>query len=346
MSNLLIIDAIKQVIEGKSLFQDQAYEVCLDIMKGNATPSQISSLLTALRIKGESIDEITGFARAMRDLMTKIDYKNDYLIDTCGTGGDGSDTFNISTTAALIAAAAGCYVAKHGNRSFSSKCGSADVLAGLGIEIEMSPEIVKDCLDKNNFAFIFAPLYHPAMKSVALPRKEIGIRTIFNLLGPLCNPASVKRQVIGVCKKELLPLIAEVLKNLNTEHSLVVHGADGLDEITTTTYTYVYEINRGSIRDYTISPDDFGLGFSKPEELKVIGLKDSVESILKVLKGNRSAKTDVAVMNAGAAIYISGLAESISIGVEIARGIIESGTALKKVEDLRDYPNQERPLKK
>ncbi len=335
-----IRDAIKQVVEGQSLFHDQAYEVCLEIMKGNATASQVSSLLTALRIKGESIDEITGFARAMRDLMIKIDYENDYLIDTCGTGGDGSETFNISTTAALIAASAGCYVAKHGNRSFSSKCGSADVLVGLGIKIEMPPERVKDSLDKNNLAFLFAPLYHPAMKSVAVPRKEMGIRTIFNLLGPLCNPACVKRQVIGVCKKELLPVIAEVLKNLNTEHSLVVHGADGIDEITNTTYTYICEVNRGAIKNYTISPEDFGMGYSQPEELRVIDLNDSIAATLWVLKGNNGARTDIAVMNAGAAIYVSGLAESIRIGIEIARGVIESGAALKKIEELKEYTNQ------
>ncbi len=335
-----VSDAIKQVVDGKSLFQEQAYEVCLEIMKGNATHSQISSLLIALRMKGESIDEITGFARAMRDLMIRIECENDFLIDTCGTGGDGSNTFNISTTAALIAASAGCCVAKHGNRSISSKCGSADILAGLGIKIEMPPDNIKDCLGKNGFAFLFAPLFHPAMKSVAVPRKEIGIRTIFNLLGPLCNPAGVKRQVVGVCKKELLPVIAEVLKNLKTEHSLVVHGADGIDEITNTTHTYVCEVNNGSVKNYTISPEDFGIGYSKPEELKVIDLNDGIASTLSVLKGSNGARTDIAVMNAGAAIYVSGLAESIGIGIEIAKGVIESGAVLKKVEDLREYTNQ------
>lgn len=335
-----ITGAIKKVIEKTSLNEVEAYEVCAEIINANATPAQIAALLTALRIKGEGVEELIGFVKKMREKMVNIDFDSELLVDTCGTGGDFIRTFNISTTAAIIAAGAGCYVAKHGNRSNSSHCGSADLLEALGINIGLQKEAVEECLKEHNIAFIFAPLFHPAMKSVREPRKEIEIRTIFNLLGPLVNPAGVKRQVIGVCERRLLSIIAEVLQNLGAEHCLVVHGADGMDEFTTTTITYVQEIKNGKIIDYTIAPEDFGIRRCSIEELKVRNTEENkkvVNDILNCLPGPRS---DIAILNAGAAIYVAGQSESIRQGIEFARESVYSGRALEKFEAWRRFTNE------
>lgn len=335
-----ITEAIKKVIDKKSLDQDEAYMVCSEIMDGIATPAQIGSLLTALRIKGESIEEMIGFAKAMREKMVCIDFNTEPLIDTCGTGGDLSGTFNISTISAIIAAGAGCYVAKHGNRSNSSHCGSADLLEALDIKINLTKDQVEKCLKEQNIAFIFAPLFHPAMKSVKGPRKEMEIRTIFNLLGPLVNPAGVKRQVIGVCDKKFLTPVAEVLKNLGAEHCLVVHGADGIDEISTTTITYVSELHNGKIIDYIISPEDLGIKKCRIEELRVVNLADNIRVFIDILNCIPGPQTDIAILNAGAAIYVAGKAESIEQGAEMARESLFSRQALDKFEALKRFTNE------
>lgn len=335
-----ITEAIKKVIDKKSLDQVEAYMVCSEIMDGIATPAQIGSLLTALRIKGESIEEMIGFTKAMREKMVCIDFNSAPLIDTCGTGGDLSGTFNISTISAIIAAGAGCYVAKHGNRSNSSHCGSADLLEALDIKINLTRNQVEKCLMEQNIAFIFAPLFHPAMKSVKGPRKEMEIRTIFNLLGPLVNPAGVKRQVIGVCDKRFLTPVAEVLKNLGAEHCLVVHGADGMDEFTITTMTYVQEIKNGKIIDYTITPEDFGLRRCGIEDLRVRDTEENKKVVNDILNCLPGPCSDIAILNAGAAIYVAGRAESISQGIEFAREAIYSKRALGKFEAWRRFTNE------
>lgn len=334
---MYINEAIKKVVENQPLTQDEAYNVCIEIMEGNATPAQIGSFLTGMKMKGETIDEITGFCRAMREKMVKVDCKTDYLIDTCGTGGDNMHTFNISTVSAFIIAGADGYVAKHGNRAVSSLCGSADLLSSLGIKIELGPELVKECIEKIGIGFLFAPLFHPAMKFAIGPRKEIGIRTIFNLLGPLCNPAGVKRQVIGVCKKEFMEKIAYTLKNLNMEHCLVVYGADGIDEITITTETFVKEIKDGKIKNYELHPEEFGIKACAIEELQVKDMEENLRSLYDVLNGKECPKTDIAVLNAGAGLYVSGKASSIEEGVNLAKESIFSGSALKRLISLKEY---------
>ena len=335
-----IIEAIKLLIENKSLTQRQAYNICLEIMNGNATPAQIGSFLTALMMKGETADEITGFVRAMRKKMIRINCDLEALVDTCGTGGDTSGTFNISTTAAFIAAGAGCHVAKHGNRSNSSHCGSADLMQEIGIKIDLPKECVEECLKAHNIAFLYAPLFHPAMKSVSGPRKEMGIRTIFNLLGPIANPAGVQKQIIGVCKKEFLPKIAEVLKNLGAKHCLVMQGGDGIDEITTTTITYVQEIKDSRITCYTISPEEFGIKICSIEELRVKATEENKRAVIDILNCVPGPKTDIAIMNAGAAIYVAGKADSIAQGIERARESLYSKSALRKFEALKRYTNE------
>ncbi len=332
-----ITDAIKKLVDNQSLSERESYDICLMIMDGKVTPAQIGCLLTALRVKGETVEEITGFCKAMREKMISIRCSVDKLIDTCGTGGDDRHTFNISTTSAFIAAGAGCSVAKHGNRSVSSLCGSADLISRLGIKIELEPELVKECIDNIGIGFLFAPLFHPAMKYAVVPRKEIGIRTIFNLLGPLCNPAGVKRQVVGVCKKEFMEKIAYTLKNLNMEHSLVVYGADGIDEITITTKTFVKEIKDGEIKDYELHPEEFGIKVCKVEELQVKDMEENLKSFYDVLNGKEGPRTDIAILNAGAGLYVAGKADSIKSGIKLAQESLFSGSALKKFNSLKEY---------
>ncbi len=335
-----IVEAIKLLTENQSLTQRQAYEVCLEIMEGNVTPAQIGALLTGLRMKGEDVDEITGFARAMREKMIRIDCASKNLVDTCGTGGDGAHTFNVSTAAAFIAAGAGCSVAKHGNRSVSSLCGSADLVSALKIRIDLNADALKNCIEDIGIGFLFAPLFHPAMKFASGPRKEMGIRTIFNLIGPLCNPAGVQRQVIGVCQKEFVNKIAETLRNFGVQHSLVFYGADGLDEITVTTKTYVKEVKDGNISCYELIPEEFGFKTCSIEELKVKNSQDNLDAFMAILNGASGPKTDMAIFNAGAVIYVAGKAGSIKEGIELAKKSVFTGLALKKVEELLRYTNE------
>jgi anthranilate phosphoribosyltransferase len=331
-----IKEAISKTIEKEDINQEEAYEVALSIMSGEATDAQIGSLITTLRMKGETVDEITGFVKAMRDKVTKIKAPEEYLIDTCGTGGDGAGTFNISTISALVAAGAGCTVAKHGNRSVSSKCGSADLLMELGVKIDNTPDKVEKCIEKAGVGFLFAPLLHPAMKYAIGPRREMGVRTIFNILGPLTNPASAKRQLLGVYSKELTTPIANVLANLNSIHCMIVHGEDGLDEITTTGKTYVSELKNGKVTEYTVTPEDFGMMKRTPEDLKGGDPAVNAKIALNLLEGRSGGKREITILNSGAAIYVAGKAESLAEGIEKAKESIDSGKALKKLEKLRE----------
>jgi anthranilate phosphoribosyltransferase len=331
-----IKDAIKKVIAKEDMNHEDAYEVALAIMNGEATDAQIASLITALRMKGETVDEITGFVKAMRDKVTKINAPGEYLIDTCGTGGDGSGTFNISTISAIVASGASCNVAKHGNRSVSSKCGSADLLKELGINIENPPEKVEKCIEEAGVGFLFAPLLHPAMKYAIGPRREMGVRTIFNILGPLTNPAGAKRQLLGVYEKQLTTTIANVLGNLDSIHCMIVHGEDGLDEITTIGKTFVSELKNGKVTEYTISPEEFGIKKSTPSDIKGGSPEENAKITLSILKGEKGAKRDIVILNSGAAIYVAGRAESLPDGIERAKESIDSGEALKRLETLRE----------
>jgi len=331
-----IKEAIKKVVEKESLNRDEAYKVAISIMSGEATDAQIASLITALRIKGETVDEITGFVEAMREKVTRINAPKEYLIDTCGTGGDGAGTFNISTISAFVAAGVGCRVAKHGNRSVSSKCGSADLLKELGVNIENTPKKVEKCIEKAGVGFLFAPLLHPAMKYAIGPRREMGIRTIFNILGPLTNPAGTKRQLLGVYSKELTTPIANVLANLDSIHCMVVHGEDGLDEITTTGKTFVSELKGGKVKEYTISPEDFGIKKNSMEELKGGTPGINAKIAADILSGKDEGKRNITILNSGAAIYVSGKADSLTEGIEKAKESIDSGEALKRLEALRE----------
>lgn len=335
-----IKEAIKNVIELKNLAQEEAYSVASEIMSGNATDAQIGALLIALRQKGETIDEITGFVRAMREKATKIPCCSDDLVDTCGTGGDRSGTFNVSTISALVAAGAGCKVAKHGNRSVSSQCGSADLFMELGVKIDIPPEKVTRCIDENGVGFLFAPLLHKAMKYAIGPRREIGVRTIFNILGPLTNPAGAKRQLLGIFDEDLTEPIADVLKKLGSEHVLVVHGEDGLDEITITGKTKVSELFRGEIKNYTLEPDNFGFQRAKIEDIKGGEPGVNAKITVDVLRGQKGPQRDFVLLNSGAVIYVSGKACSIEEGMGLAEKSIDSGEAMKKLETLKKMTNE------
>ena len=336
-----IKQAIQKVIDAQDLSFDQSYNVASHIMNGETTDAQISALLVSLRLKGETIDEISGFVKAMREKATVIACKNNILIDTCGTGGDNKNTFNVSTVSGFVAAGAGCYIAKHGNKSVSSRCGSADILTQLGININIDPQTMAKCIDENGFGFLYAPLLHKAMKYAIGPRREIGVRTIFNILGPLTNPAKADRQLMGVFREELTELLANVLKNLGSTHVLVVHGEEGVDEISISGRTRVSELKDGEIRNYFISPEDFGL--KKCDFSEIIG-GDPIKNhqiTLEILEGQEGAARDMVLLNAGAVIYLSDKANSILEGIEMAAKSIDSGKAKEKVEYLRELTNLE-----
>lgn len=334
-----IKEAIRTVILQKNLEQADAHYIADEIMSGHVTDAQIAALLVALRAKGETIDEITGFAKAMREKATSIPCRTKSIVDTCGTGGDGSGTFNISTLSALVAAGAGCRVAKHGNRSVSSQCGSADLFKELGINIEIDPEVIAQCIDEIGIGFLFAPLLHKAMKYAIGPRREISIRTLFNILGPLTNPAGAKRQLLGVFDGDLTETIAQVLMKLGSEHVLVVHGEDGLDEITLTERTKVSELRDGKIHNYFLEPEQFRFDRIQSEEVRGGNSAENAKIGLDVLKGVQGAPRNMVLLNAGAAIYVGGLAESIEEGIEQSRESIDSGKALEKVKALRKMTN-------
>ncbi|MDI6827056.1 MAG: anthranilate phosphoribosyltransferase [Armatimonadota bacterium] len=334
----MIGEAIKKVVEKIDLTEEEAAAVMEEIMNGDATPAQIASFITALRMKGETVDEVTGFARVMREKSVKIPTKCEpsSLVDTCGTGGDRLNTFNISTTTAFVVAGAGVAVAKHGNRAMSSKCGSADVLEALGVNINLSPEKVAMCVDKVGIGFMFAPAHHPSMKHAVVPRREIGIRTVFNILGPLTNPAGAKRQLIGVSEPHLAELMARVLQKLGSERAMVVHGLDGIDELSTLGKTKVTELCDGNIKTFEISPSDFGLSNTTVESLSQGEEPSKSAKIVEdVLQGVPGPRLDVVALNAGAALMIANKVPSIKDGIALALESIKSGRAMAALEGLR-----------
>lgn len=335
----MIREAITMLIEGRDLSVEEASAVMDEIMTGRASDAQMASFLTALRLKGETVEEITGCARVMKDRATRIECRSDIVVDTCGTGGDASGTFNISTVSALAAAGAGAHVAKHGNRSVSSRCGSADLLKALGVNIEAGPEVVCRCIDEVGIGFLFAPALHGAMKYAIGPRREMGIRTVFNILGPLTNPAGATAQVLGVYAEELIGPVAGVLRELGCRRAYVVHGQDGLDEITTTSPTAVCEIIDGDIRRYQISPEDLGMMPSTLDRLMGGDPQQNAEIALAILRGERGPRRDIVLLNAGAAIATAGLAGDIGEGVGLAAGSIDSGAALERLEGLKELSN-------
>ena len=335
----MIQQAIHKLVEKNDLTKQEAYECVIEIMSGKSSETLISSFLTALRMKGETASEISGCARAMREMATKIKSKHKNLVDTCGTGGDGLGTFNISTLSAIVAAAAGAVVAKHGNRAVSSKCGSADILKALGVNIEIPKEKVEQCLDEIGIAFLFAPMLHGAMKYAMPVRRELGMRTVFNVLGPLTNPAGAKRQLMGVFRPTLTDILAEVLFDLGTERALVVHGIGGMDEISTIAETRMTEINNGKISTYTFSNESVGISTSALSTILGDGVELNTRIAHSVLNGDTGAQRDIVVLNAAAAIYLSGIADSIKKGVSIAKSAIDSGEAKKKLNQLINFTN-------
>ncbi|HOV27432.1 MAG TPA: anthranilate phosphoribosyltransferase [Pseudobacteroides sp.] len=333
----MLQEAIKKLITPVNLTEDEIVESMNYIMEGNATPAQIGSFITALRIKGETVEEITGCAKVMRDKADRFVPNLDYFIDTCGTGGDGSNSFNISTAAAIVAAAGGVPVAKHGNRSISSMTGCADVLEALGVNINLTSEQAKKCLEDIGICFMFAPVFHKSMKYAAGPRKELGIRTIFNVLGPLTNPAGAKGQVMGVFDGKLTETLAKVLLKLGVERAMVVHGMDGMDEITTTTSTRVSEVRDGQVINYEIKPQDFNINVSSANDLKGEDPKVNCEIIKSIFSGEKGPKRDIVVLNSAAALYVGKKVNSLRDGVELAGELIDTGKASDKLKQLVEY---------
>ncbi len=329
-------DALNQVLNRQDLSYEQMLSVMQQVMSGELTPVQISALLIGLRMKGETVDEITAAATVMRQLSTKVEINDKtHLIDTCGTGGDGIQTFNVSTVSAFVAAAAGAKVAKHGGRSVSSTCGSADVLEALDVNVNLSPAEVAQSVDEIGIGFMFAPNHHSAMKHAAPVRRELGIRTIFNLLGPMTNPATASRQLMGVFDQALTIKLAQVLQKLGSEHVLVVHGADGMDEISFTGDTYIAELKDGTISEYTIHPEQFGLSIHHLKEIQIQNAQASKAMIMDVLNGKKGAPRDIVLLNAGAAIYVAGVVSSLQAGIEKAATVIDSQQALAKLNALQ-----------
>jgi len=329
-------DTLEQLLTGQSLTEAQAEALMGAIMRGELTPAQIAGVLVALRAKGETVEEITGFARAMRAAAVPVRPQRQDVVDTCGTGGDGKGTFNISTTAAFVVAGAGLAVAKHGNRSISSRSGSADVLEALGIRLDLTPEQLARAIDEVGLAFLFAPRLHPAMKHAIGPRRELGIRTVFNILGPLTNPAGVPNLLLGVFSEALLQPMAEVLQRLGAHHVLVVHSRDGLDEIGIGDATEVAELKDGAVRRYAIAPEDFGLERAPIEAIRAEGPEQSLAIIREVLAGGSGPARDIVALNAGAAIYAADRADSLADGVSRAQAVLDSGAALERLEQLAE----------
>lgn len=326
--------AIRAVTERRDLSAAEMRAVMRLIMTGQATPAQIGGFLVGLRMKGETVEEIAAAAEVMRELATRVGVSGPHLVDTCGTGGDGVHTFNISTTAAFVVAAAGGKVAKHGNRSVSSKSGSADVLEAAGVSLDLTPEQVAQCVNEVGVGFLFAPKFHGAMKHAIGPRREMGVRTIFNLLGPLTNPAGAPNQVIGVFARQWVEPIAAVLERLGSEHVMVVHAEDGLDEISIGAPTFVAELRGGRVRTYTVEPEQFGIERGDISALAVDSVAESLAMLESVLNNEPGPARDIVALNAGAAIYVAGLAGSMREGVEQALVAIESGAARDKLNAL------------
>jgi anthranilate phosphoribosyltransferase len=332
----MIKEAIAKLADGQKLTREEAYAAMREIMSGEATQAQIASYITALRIRGETPEIIAGSAAAMREKFTAVHAPTDVVVDTCGTGGDGAHTFNISTASAFVAAGAGVTVAKHGNRSVSSKCGSADVLSELGVKIDVSAEVMTACLKAIGIAFLFAPSLHPAMKFAIGPRREIGIRSIFNILGPLSNPAGARFGVLGVYNLELVCTLAEAAAALGAKRLFVVHGFDGLDEITTTAPTCVADVDDGVVTTYEIKPADFGIPMATRKCLEGGDAAENAELIRKILAGEGGPRRDIVLMNAAAAIVAGQQAKDLKGGIAAAAYSIDSGAARQKLEKLAE----------
>ncbi|HAZ78355.1 MAG TPA: anthranilate phosphoribosyltransferase [Porticoccaceae bacterium] len=331
---MVIKQALSLVMEGQHLSREIMFDVMAQIMSGGATDAQIGAFLVGLRLKGETIDEITGAVEVMRQLATKVNINGEHLVDIVGTGGDESNLFNVSTIASVVVAAAGGRVAKHGNRSVSSKSGAADLLETAGVNLSISPTQVALCVDQIGLGFMFAPAHHSAMKYAIGPRKELGLRTIFNILGPMTNPAGVKRQLIGVYDQALCRPIAEVLGRLGAEHVMVVHSADGLDEISIAAETYVAEYKLGVLSEYSLLPEDFFGRRQTLDGLCVDNAEQSLKLIFSALDGNTSKAADLISINAGAALYVAGCVQTINEGVSVAQKAISSGDASRKINQL------------
>jgi anthranilate phosphoribosyltransferase len=331
--------AIKRIMAGEHLHRDEMHQVFSDVMDGKTSDVQKAALLVGLRMKRETPDEITGAAMAMRERVTPLEVDRDRLVDTCGTGGDGRGTFNISTLSAIVAAAAGANVAKHGNRAVSSSCGSADVLAELGVNIDLDAPRMSRVLRKVGISFLFAPKLHPAMGAVAAVRKELGVRTIFNVLGPLTNPAFARRQILGVYTDDLVEVVAHVLNALGAEHALVVHSRDGLDEISVSAPTHACEVRGGEVRSFDIDPETFGVRRHSIEAVTGGDAKTNARIAREILEGRDGAPQDVVVANAGAALYVGEMAASLREGAEMARQAIRTGKARRKLEELVEESN-------
>ena len=332
-----IQQALQPLLNKQNLTAGQMREVMRQIMTGNATDAQIAGFLIALRCKGETIDEIAAAAEVMRELASKVNVKGKHIIDTCGTGGDGSNTFNISTTCAFVVAAAGGQVAKHGNRSVSSSCGSADVLEAAGVKLDLTAEQVAQCVNEIGVGFLFAPKHHGAMKYTIGPRKEMGVRTLFNLLGPLSNPAGAPNQLIGVFAKDWVEPLAQVLKKLGSKHVLVVSADDGLDEISIASASTIAELKDDEVTTYTITPEQFGFKRASLAELTVNDAASSLAMVKSVLNNKAGAARDIVLLNAGAAIYAANITDSLAAGIEKARQVVASGAAQAKFDTLIAY---------
>ena len=338
----MLKEALAKLSNKQNLTKDESYAAMNQIMSGESTDAQLAAFLMGLRLKGETVEEIAGCATVMREKAVRIHSKHPAIIDTCGTGGDASGTFNISTAAAIIASAAGAVVAKHGNRAVSSRCGSADVLKALGVNIDVTPEKAAQTLDEIGITFLFAPMMHGAMKFAANVRKELGVRTIFNILGPLTNPAGAQRQLLGVFSPALTVTLAGVLNDLGSHHALVVHGEGGFDELSTVGWTKVSELRNGTVNSFEIHVQEMGLKPATAESLRGGDIEQNVSILRDVLAGKQSAARDIALLNAGAALFVSGKADSIKAGVGLARESVDSGAAASKLKVWIEATNSER----
>jgi len=333
-------DALKRIIEHREIFHDEMISLMRQIMSGSVSPVMIAAIITGLRVKKETIGEIAAAAQVMRELSTKVDIPDDgSLVDTCGTGGDGVHTFNISTAAAFVAAAAGAKIAKHGGRSVSSQSGSADVLEALGVNINLTPAQTVLCMNQVGFGFMFAPNYHNAMKHAAPVRKELGIRTLFNILGPLTNPAGARQQLMGVFHADLVGIQARVLQRLGSRRVMIVHGEDGMDEITLSGNTLVAELKDGEVHEYTVHPQQFGLNTADLSTISVASVQDSRDMLLGVLNNQPGPARDIVQLNAGAAIYVAGKAPSLAEGIARAGELLASGAAKARLDQLIEISN-------
>jgi len=333
----MIKDLLEKIVQRKNLTEEEAMLAMEEIMEGQATPSQIASFLTGLRMKGETVEEITGCARGMRKKALLIQPQVNSLIDTCGTGGDGLGTFNISTAVAVVTAAAGVAVAKHGNRAVSSRCGSADVLETLGIKVDLSPEEVRECIEKVGIGFLFAPNFHQAMKYAAGPRRELGLRTIFNVLGPLTNPASPEGQVLGVYNPDLTELMARALGNLGVQRAYVVHGYPGLDEISLVGETKVSELKNGEVSTYHLQPEELGLSRVNLHELSGGDSQENAQRILDIFQGKLGPAREIVLLNAAAALVVGNKAQDLPEGLDLAAQVIDQGKAYNKLMEWREF---------